>query len=129
MEIKELLAGVEVCTCGKSHKCPIDYVIIAENACDSLPEITKEYRNILLVADKNTFAVGGATVSEKLGDRLADTLVYQTEELLSRPYYISADMSKYIALLIDTLNHDGSISKLLNPTDRIHDILKKYGQR
>lgn len=56
---------------------------------------------------------------------LTTNLVYQTEELLSRPYYISVDMSKYIALLIDTLNHDSSISKLLNPTERIQKILSK----
>ncbi len=37
-------------------------------------------------------------------------------------------MSKYIALLIDTLNHDFSISEFLDPTDRIHKILEKYGQ-
>ena len=55
-------------------------------------------------------------------------LIYQTPELLEREYYISADMSKYIALLIDTLNHDFSISEFLDPTDRIHRILEKYGQ-
>ena len=37
-------------------------------------------------------------------------------------------MSKYIALLIDTLNHDSTISHLLNPTERIQKILKKYDQ-
>jgi ribose-phosphate pyrophosphokinase len=57
---------------------------------------------------------------------ITTNLVYQTDELLSRPYYISADMSKYIAILIDTLNHDQSISELLDPTDRIRKILKKY---
>lgn len=56
---------------------------------------------------------------------LTTNLVYQTEELLSKPYYINVDMSKYIALLIDTLNHDSSISKLLNPTERIQNILSK----
>ncbi|MBR5510149.1 MAG: ribose-phosphate pyrophosphokinase [Lachnospiraceae bacterium] len=57
---------------------------------------------------------------------LTTNLVYQTPELLSRPYYISCDMSKYIALLIDTLNHDASISELLDPYERIHKFLKKY---
>lgn len=60
---------------------------------------------------------------------LTTNLVYQPEELLKRDYYISVDMSKYIALLIDTLNHDSSISDLLNPTERIQEVLKKYGQR
>lgn len=57
---------------------------------------------------------------------LTTNLVYQTPELLKRPYYISCEMSKYIALLIDTLNHDASISDLLDPYDRIHRLLKKY---
>lgn len=57
---------------------------------------------------------------------LTTNLIYQTPELLSKPYYINCDMSKYIALLIDTLNHDGSISTLLNPNERIQHVLKKY---
>lgn len=57
---------------------------------------------------------------------LTTNLIYQSPELLARPYYISCDMSKYIALLIDTLNHDASISDLLDPYERIHRFLKKY---
>ncbi len=52
--------------------------------------------------------------------------VYQTPELLSREYYVSCDMSKYIALLIDTLNHDGSISELLEPYERINALVEGY---
>ncbi len=60
-------------------------------------------------------------------DRILTTnLVYQSPELLSRPYYTNVDMSKYIALIIDNLNHDASLSELLNPTGRINRILKKY---
>ncbi len=82
MKINELLVGREVCECGKSHKCPIDHVIISENAFDSLPAIIESYANILLVADKNTYAVCGDAVAERLGGRLADTLVYNTTEVL-----------------------------------------------
>ena len=57
---------------------------------------------------------------------ITTNLIYQTDELLSKPYYINTDMSKYIALLIDTLNHDRSISELLDPTDRIRKIISKY---
>ena len=60
-------------------------------------------------------------------DRILTTnLVYQTPELLSRPYYINVDMSKYIALIIDNLNHDDSLSDLLNPTRRINKVLEQY---
>ena len=67
--------------------------------------------------------------SEGLITRVLTTnLIYQTPELLEREWYINCDMSKYIAYLIDTLNHDASISDLLNPSARIQNILKKYGQ-
>ena len=52
--------------------------------------------------------------------------VYQTPELLSREYYISCDMSKYIALIVDTLNHDGSTSSLLEPYERINNFVENY---
>ena len=57
---------------------------------------------------------------------LTTNLIYQTPELLSRPYYVNCDMSKYVALLIDTLNHDGSISGLLDPFDRIQAAVEAY---
>ncbi len=63
-------------------------------------------------------------------DRLLTTnLIYQTPELLKKPYYINCDLSKYIALLIDTLNHDVTISGLLNPIDRINAYLEKHRKR
>ena len=57
---------------------------------------------------------------------LTTNLVYQTPELLQKPYYINCDLSKYIAYIIDTLNHDASISSLLNPLDRINKFLKEH---
>ena len=60
-------------------------------------------------------------------DRVLTTnLIYQTPELLERPYYINCDMSKYIAYIIDTLNHDISISDLLDPNDRIQAAIAEY---
>ena len=61
-----------------------------------------------------------------IDDILTTNLIYQTPELLERPYYIDCDMSKYIAFIIDTLNHDASISDLLNPNDRIQNLLERY---
>lgn len=67
---------------------------------------------------------------EGIIDRILTTnLVYQSPELLSKPYYTGVDMSKYIALIIDNLNHDASLSELLNPTGRINRILEKYRER
>ncbi|MBE6828481.1 MAG: ribose-phosphate diphosphokinase, partial [Ruminococcaceae bacterium] len=56
-------------------------------------------------------------------------LVYRTPELLKRKWYCEVDMSKYLAYIIDTLNHDMSISHLLNPADRIKSLLEKKGLR
>ncbi|MBO5292169.1 MAG: ribose-phosphate pyrophosphokinase [Lachnospiraceae bacterium] len=57
---------------------------------------------------------------------LTTNLIYQTDELLKREWYINCDMSKYIAYIIDTLNHDTSISDLLNPNDRIQSLVARY---
>lgn len=57
---------------------------------------------------------------------LTTNLIYQTPQLLEREWYVSCDMSKYIAYIIDTLNHDSSISDLLNPSERIQSIVARY---
>ncbi len=59
---------------------------------------------------------------------LTTNLVYQTPELLEREWYIDCDMSKYIAYIIDTLNHDTSISDLLNPVERIQACVARYNE-
>ena len=57
---------------------------------------------------------------------LTTNLIYQTPELLQRDWYINCDMSKYIAYIIDTLNHDSSIGDLLNPNERIQNVVARY---
>ena len=57
---------------------------------------------------------------------LTTNLIYQSPELLSKEWYINCDMSKYIAYIIDTLNHDTSISDLLIPNERIQNIVNRY---
>ena len=52
-------------------------------------------------------------------------LIYRSPELLSREWYCEVDMSKYLAYIIDSLNHDITISPLLDPSDRIERLLKK----
>jgi len=57
---------------------------------------------------------------------LTTNLTYQDPELLSREYFINVDMSKYIAYIIDTLNHDASISDLLDPSSKIKSLVERY---
>ena len=60
-------------------------------------------------------------------DRVFTTnLIYNPPELLQREWYCNVVMSKYIAYLIDTLNYDNSISRLLDPADRINNIMEKH---
>lgn len=56
-------------------------------------------------------------------------LIYRTPELKQREWYVEVDLSKYISYVIDTLNHDTSVSKLLDPKDRINNLLVKKGFR
>lgn len=55
-------------------------------------------------------------------------LVYRTPELLKREWYCEVDMTKYISLLVNTLNHDDTISNLLVPVTRIKKLMEKIGQ-
>ena len=64
---------------------------------------------------------------EGVFDKIFSTnLIYQPEELKNKPWHYSCDLSKYIAYIIDTLNHDSSISDLLIPSERIWNIVDKY---
>ena len=63
-------------------------------------------------------------------DRIITTnLCYQPPELRDRPYYQEADMSKFIATIINFMNHDVSMSNIYTPTEKIHSILAKYNNR
>ena len=115
-----------------------DMVIIDDmiSSGDSMIEVATELKKrkagrIFICATFGLFTDGmdkfDKAYEEGLFDYLLTTnLVYQTPELLSREYYISCDLSKYIALIIDKLNHDASISGLLDPADRIQKVIKKF---
>ncbi len=78
----------------------------------------------------NGFAKFDEYYEKGLIDRLFTTnLVYQSAELLSKPYYVNVDMSKYIALIIDNLNHDASLSALLTPADRLNKLLDEHKKK
>ena len=62
-------------------------------------------------------------------DRIVTTnLTYLPPEIFDKPYYTTADMSKFIALIVDSLNHDISITNVLEPTQKIHALLKKHNE-
>ena len=103
-----------------------------ESMIDVATELKKRKANrIFVVATFGLFTNGLERFDEAVADGtiykvVTTNLTYQTPELLAKPYYINCDMSKYIAYIIDTLNHDSSISDLLNPYDRIQRLVAKY---
>ena len=109
-----------------------DMISSGESMIDVATELKKRKANrIFVVATFGLFTNGlerfDQAVKEGVIYKVVTTnLTYQTPELLSRDYYISCEMSKYIAYIIDTLNHDSSISDLLNPYDRIQRLVSRY---
>ncbi|NLK74073.1 MAG: ribose-phosphate pyrophosphokinase [Clostridiales bacterium] len=119
---------------GKDMLIVDDMISSGESVLDVAKELKRRKANRIFVATTfglftNGFEKFDEAYQQGLIYRILSTnLIYQSPELLSKPWYISVDMSKYIALIIDTLNHEDSISGLLNPLERIHNIMKKYNQ-
>ena len=109
-----------------------DMISSGESMIDVATELKKRNANrIFVVSTFGLFTNGLERFDKAVADGtiykvVTTNLTYQTPELLSRPYYINCDMSKYIAYIIDTLNHDSSISDLLNPYDRIQKLVSNY---
>lgn len=114
-----------------------DLVIIDDmiSSGESVQEVAKELkkrkaRRVFVCATFGLFTNGFARFDQYYEDGIIDgifttDLVYQSPDLLSKPYYHSIEMSKYVALIIDNLNHDSTISGLLTPTNRINNLLEK----
>lgn len=70
------------CDCGKTHGCEIKHIVIEDGALSRIGEFVSPYKNILLVADQNTYKACGAEVRERLGERCADALIFEREGYL-----------------------------------------------
>ena len=109
-----------------------DMISSGESMIDVATELKKRNANrVFVVATFGLFTSGMAKFDKAVEEGtiykvVTTNLTYLNEETLSRDYFISCDMSKYIAYIIDTLNHDCSISELLNPYDRIERLITKY---
>lgn len=73
------LLKAKKCDCGKTHSCDIKKVIIKEGAINELSENLGDYKNILLVADENTYKAAGEAVKEQIGSRCENVLVYHRD--------------------------------------------------
>ncbi len=112
-----------------------DMISSGESVLDVARQLKKRKARRIFIASTFGLFTGGLTPFDKayaegIIDRVLTTnLVYQMPDLLNREYYINCDLSKYIAYIIDTLNHDSSISDLLNPSDRIQSLVKAYKEK
>ena len=109
-----------------------DMISSGESVLDVAKELKRrKVRKVFVCSTFGLFTNGLSKFDEYYQNGMIDrifttNLIYQTPELLSRPYYTSVDMSKYIALIIDYLNHGMSVSELLNPIGRINKCLDKF---
>ena len=109
-----------------------DMISSGESMLDTAKELKKRKAKRVFVASTFGLFTNGLAAFDKAYEEgtiskiLTTNCIYQSPELLSRPYYVNVDLSKYIALLIDSLNHDHSISDLLDPNEKIHKLLNRY---
>lgn len=106
---------------------------------DSLLHIARELkargaRRIFCCATFAQFTSGLDEINEAYRDGVIDkvfatNLIYRRPELLNAPWYVDVSMSRFIALLIDAINHDASLSKLISPTEKIQKLLEFYKRR
>lgn len=112
-----------------------DMIASGGSMLDVASELKKRGANrIICAATFGLFTEGVEKFDKAYEDGLIYRVIttngaYRPPELLTREYYSTADITKYIALIIYRLNHDMSISDLLDPTERIQNALVKYGQR
>ncbi len=102
---------------------------------DSILDIAREMksrgaRNIYCAVTFALFTEGIDHFSKAYEEGLfskvfATNLIYRRPELLASPWFVDVNLTKFVALLIDAINHDASLSNLINPTDKIRTLLEK----
>lgn len=108
-----------------------DLISSGESIIDIAKELkSRKAKKIFVAASFPLFSEGIGIFNDAFEQgiitRLFSTnLTYRSPELKSAPWYVDVDMSKFIALLIDTLNHDQSISSLIDPSEKISNLLNR----
>ncbi|MBQ4365582.1 MAG: ribose-phosphate pyrophosphokinase, partial [Clostridia bacterium] len=88
-------------------------------------------RRIFVFATFGLFSSGVERFDEAYREGYFDkifttNLIYTPEQLLEREWYVSVDLSKYVALIINALNHDETLSPYLNPMKKIQSYLQRF---
>ncbi len=109
-----------------------DMISSGESVIDIAYELKKRgAKRIFVGVTFGLFTEGAASFNKAYEDGaiskvFSTNLNYRPQEILDAPWYAEADMSKFLSLIIDTMNHDSSISSLLSPVDKINKVLEKH---
>ncbi len=112
-----------------------DMISSGESMIDVASKLKKNGAKRIFVFTSFGLFVNGLEVFDKayedgVIDKIFTTnLIYRNPGLAEREWHYEVDMSKYVSLLIDTLNHDGTISHLLNPVTKIQNLIEKMGNK
>ena len=108
-----------------------DMIASGQTIIDAAEELKKRgAAKVIICATFGLFSNGLEKIDEAYEKGIFDNiyttnLVHCPNELLHKQYYVNVDMSAYISLIIDTLNHDTSVNNILDATSRIQELVKK----
>jgi ribose-phosphate pyrophosphokinase len=109
-----------------------DMIASGESILDLCKELKARRANRIFAIATFAFFTSGIEEFNKayneglLTKVVASNLTYRRPEVIAAPWFVEADLSKYISYIIATLNHDRTLSKLLNPYNRIKNLLERY---
>lgn len=112
-----------------------DIISSGESMLDTAKQLKKmNAKRIFILATFGQFNNGTEAFDKAyeqcVFDKIITTnLIYTPESIKSKPYYLEADVSKFIAQIIDFMNHDISVANVMTSTDKIHEVVDKYNKR
>ena len=111
-----------------------DMISSGESMLDTAKELKeRKAEKVVVCCTFGLFTAGFDKFDEFYQKGYIDSVVttnlnYRSPELFTKEWYVEADMSKYIAAIINSLNHDVSIGNSLSPTDKIQKLIRKYNE-
>ena len=111
-----------------------DMISSGESMLDTAKELKeRKAEKVVVCCTFGLFTAGFEKFDEFYQKGYIDSVVttnlnYRSPELFTKEWYVEADMSKYIAAIINSLNHDVSIGNSLSPTDKIQKLIRKYNE-
>ena len=120
---------------GKDILVSDDIISSGDSILDLAHELKKRKANRIFASATFALFTNGLDAFNKAYEEgyisrvISTNLTYRTDELKNAPWFIEADMSKYISYIIASLNHDRSLSRLLNPYSRIKNLIERYHEQ